>query len=777
MSFAAKLSKKYLVSNKHHTIFTLISICVAVAFITLLFTLFSTIRGINLNIAKYENPYHAYVYGLNQEQTKTLEKCEMIDKTEYFKSSDLKIFSDGDEYEDTERSNDYVTGVIFNKNIDFADEELEKAIKEIGIECVNGEGDTDSEQGADFEINNYLLDLELIGTQAKADFAQIFAVVCVGIMLIAIFGRFIIDTAFEISSKEREKQFGILESIGASPKQTRRIIRWEGVFLSIIGIPIGLVIGILLAYIIYKMGWGTFCDIMTKNSEPDLINDFKDIVNIYISPLYIISSVIVSFVWVLFSAYGTGMRITKMTAIQAITRSSKNVKKVKKNPFFGRIFGWIGKLSARNIRREKKRFIITILTMTLSITLFSSFTYIVNGINSINEQKKEEFDSMSDFSIAPVISDDDFFLSRKDAEKYYDLLNTDCFSSRSLSVDEYARDFKNIKFLMHGEQSKDEYGNVYSVDDSVSLAPISEEFYNNYFEKYTGVPYSELDKKNSVIAVTNCSGGKVADVKKGQEIEIEFRNFLGYDDEDDKRITETKQVKLNVAGISEEPVNFNDVDQQEHYQTSPGELCLLCSEKEYFNILGDDWNYVGVFFKANKADGYSYHDVEKYLSDNKMQILYTEYYNILEFETKMAVVTIIGRVLIGIIAAIAAINLINIISTGIINRRWEIAALQSVGMSKKQTHKLLILECFQYTAISGFLSVILLFGIEFLTIILSSDFLYFSDEEIMGAFLNMKIFIYALIAMAVSFVVGLIATLIPLRKIDKTSITDSIKEP
>ena len=132
-------------------------------------------------------------------------------------------------------------------------------------------------------------------------------------------------------------------------------------------------------------------------------------------------------------------------------------------------------------------------------------------------------------------------------------------------------------------------------------------------------------------------------------------------DEDDKTITETKQVKLNVAGISEEPVNFNDVDQQEHYQTSPGELCLLCSEKEYFNILGDDWNYVGVFFKANKADGYSYHDVEKYLSDNKMQILYTEYYNILEFETKMAVVTIIGRVLIGIIAAIAAINLINII--------------------------------------------------------------------------------------------------------------------
>lgn len=60
--------------------------------------------------------------------------------------------------------------------------------------------------------------------------------------------RLIIDTAFETSSKARERQFGVLQSIGATPRQIVKIITLEGTLLSVIGISLGLLCGIGVSY-------------------------------------------------------------------------------------------------------------------------------------------------------------------------------------------------------------------------------------------------------------------------------------------------------------------------------------------------------------------------------------------------------------------------------------------------------------------------------------------------------------------------------------------------
>ncbi len=68
-------------------------------------------------------------------------------------------------------------------------------------------------------------------------------------LVIALFG---ITNTLALSVFERTRELGLLRAVGMSRRQTRRMIRWEAVIISIIGAVLGLAIGLFFGWALVK---------------------------------------------------------------------------------------------------------------------------------------------------------------------------------------------------------------------------------------------------------------------------------------------------------------------------------------------------------------------------------------------------------------------------------------------------------------------------------------------------------------------------------------------
>ena len=173
----------------------------------------------------------------------------------------------------------------------------------------------------------------------------------------------LIYNAFSISVSERTKQFGLLSSIGATKKQLKRMVFFEALSVSAIGIPIGVIAGVggigvtlmLLGDKFKSMGFGV---------------DMK----LSVSPAAIIIAVVVALITVLISAWIPSKRATKVSAVEAIRQNMdvKNTKPVKTSKLTYKLFGLSGMLANKHYKRNKKKYRTTVLSLFMSIVLFVS---------------------------------------------------------------------------------------------------------------------------------------------------------------------------------------------------------------------------------------------------------------------------------------------------------------------------------------------------------------------------------------------------------------------
>ncbi len=100
-----------------------------------------------------------------------------------------------------------------------------------------------------------------LGVSDNANFYLVIRKLAVILILLIMTGSVaLIYNAFSISFSERTKQFGLLSSIGASPKQLSRAILQEAGIISLTGIPIGLLCGIGgIVITLYFVGGLDYC--------------------------------------------------------------------------------------------------------------------------------------------------------------------------------------------------------------------------------------------------------------------------------------------------------------------------------------------------------------------------------------------------------------------------------------------------------------------------------------------------------------------------------------
>ena len=166
----------------------------------------------------------------------------------------------------------------------------------------------------------------------------------------------------------------------------------------------------------------------------------------------------------------------------------------------------------------------------------------------------------------------------------------------------------------------------------------------------------------------------------------------------------------------------------------------------------------------------------KYVKQNDdIELWWDMFGELQKIRTTIGAYKIAANFITSLIALIAIVNMVNIVSTGIINRRSELASMQCVGMTQGQLYKMAVIEGVQYTlfATVGAIAICLL------GILLTEQFLI--SIEIISEAGRGKIISYTdpiwrvIAASGFAFIVSVLAAVIPLRRMQKTSLIDQIR--
>lgn len=189
-------------------------------------------------------------------------------------------------------------------------------------------------------------------------------------------GIALIYNAFAVSVSERTKQMGMLSSVGATGRQRRRMVYFEGLLIGLVSIPLGILFGLLGMKILFLILNNLLADAMRG-----VMGSARLALDMYLSPEGLAATIVLALLAIFLSAFIPALRAGRLSPITAI-RQSKDVKltarRVKTSRLTRKVFGFPAELGLKNLKRNKKRYRITIFSLSISIVLFltvSSYSY------------------------------------------------------------------------------------------------------------------------------------------------------------------------------------------------------------------------------------------------------------------------------------------------------------------------------------------------------------------------------------------------------------------
>lgn len=236
--------------------------------------------------------------------------------------------------------------------------------------------------------------LSWMGGSSHNNYARFFPVIIVTLITLIVCGSaFVIYNAFAISIGERKKQFGMFASVGATSAQIRRTVLVEAGVIGVIGIPLGILGAIIGVAILLKL---------TQGIVAQLILDAEQGMPLVISPLVIGLTMLFSAATILLSAWIPARRASQVSPIDAIRQSGEIQQdkplNLRTNPLIRRVFGFEGELALKSLKRDRKRYRTTVLSLMISIILFVAFNAMMLYTNTTQSMAVQamNFDLMID---------------------------------------------------------------------------------------------------------------------------------------------------------------------------------------------------------------------------------------------------------------------------------------------------------------------------------------------------------------------------------------------
>lgn len=566
----------------------------------------------------------------------------------------------------------------------------------------------------------------------------------IGIVLVS--SVFVIRNGFEISITERLKQYGMLSSIGATKKQIKKSVYFEGFILGLIGIPLGIISGVFAIYILVNVVNYILKDYISEGT----------LLTYSMSWIAIAISVSVSIITIWLSCKKSAKKASKVSPIEAI-RNSEDVKlkakKVKCPKIITKIFKTGGEIAYKNLKRSKKKYRTTVISIIVSIVIFIS----ISSFIQYGFKMSEAYYTEMNYNYMVFMQENE---DNKEELKKYKILED---ISKLPDVGEYSINKSNVLTMNMDEKHKaelTEYGKeikerFYNEEngvriDEINVISLSKEAYERYVSKLGG-NYEKY--KNGAILIdkninTNNDGkkiqGNIYTWKKGDIIT--------------GKINDT-QYNIEILAKTEEiPAGVNILYNSDAF--------IIVSE-DFINKVG----YKTIALYSNSKDAYKLdEEIKQYKQENNITDNTIQTFNMEESaRAENAIVLVISIFLygfIGVITLIGITNIFNTITTNMNLRKKEFAMLKSIGMTKKEFNRMIRLESIFY----GLKSLII--GIPIGIMLSYGMYTVFRNNMEMEYVLPYKSIVMSIVFVAV--IIGIIMKY-SMSKINKQNVIETIR--
>lgn len=542
------------------------------------------------------------------------------------------------------------------------------------------------------------------------------------VLLIIFTGYLIIYNVFQISVVNDIRFYGLLKTIGTTPRQIKRIIRYQALFLSLLGIPLGLFGGWLVGGALV----------------PVVISRLDGIVNVVsVRPLIFIAAVFFSLFTVLISCHRPGKIAAKVSPIEAVRYTeSDNVKKKLKRTT-GKLS--LSSMARANLGRNRGETVVTVISLSLAVILLNITVIFTGGFDM---DKYLQNNVVSDFLLADAA--------------YFQV--SQGFSSEAVLPEETIDEIAAQGGVTEGGRV---YGKTSAIQEFVT---------EDYYRNTKGIWYTKEQLENNIRWMPKTEEGLIIDNVQLYGMESFALDHLHVLEGDLSKVYEPgshyiaavygeddygkPQMDTHWAKVGD-TITLRYVEEFEYYDPVTGEIYPEDVDLETVSAWGAraktfrDVDYtVAALVSVPTALSYRYYGDDEFVLNDQtfiqdtgtnavmlyafntetdqnasMETFLSDYTNEVnqqldyeskatyaaKFESFRAMFSLLGGALSFIVGLVGILNFFNAILTGIIARKREFAMLQSVGMTGKQLKTMLVYEGLYYALGAELLSLGLAF--------------------------------------------------------------------
>lgn len=620
------------------------------------------------------------------------------------------------------------------------------------------------------------------------DFTVVLALVA-AVILIIFTGYLIINNIFRIAVANDVRFYGLLKTIGTTGRQIKRIILLQAGVLSLVGIPLGSIIGYFLGVVI-------------TGSVVSGITDAVDNIN-SLNPLIFVSAAVFSLITVYLSSRKPCRMAARISPIEALryTEGYQGRKKVRR----ARTGASIPKMAWANLGRSKSKTVVSVISMSLAIVILDLTCVFTGGF----DMDKYLRNMTQDF----ILADASYFQvtsytwgygnNGKDAVLEEEVI-AEIEQQDGVTGGRVYGTISDMEELVPEEWAWKKHG------DSLvgNLSGEDLEFYLDQMMEQVGDKRAEYmtrlyGMEDFVLDKLIVLDGDIDKLK-------EEGNYIAavYDADDYENVyTDWHWAKVG------DKVSLRYVDQYEHYDPHTGEVfpddtdftnvqwarrakeyreeeyevaatVMLPNSLTYRNYGDDEFVMNAETFKEHTgtdavmyyafdcADGRT-EAMEEYLReytegegsayDYESKATYAE-----EFYDMQNTFLFVGMAVSFVVGLIGVLNFFNAILTGILTRKKEFAVLQSVGMTGKQLNRMLMIEGIIFAGSAVMVTLVLIIAMgPMIGTVLESMFWFF----------NYRINIVPILAVAPFFLLlGVAIPLVSYKYVAKRSVVERLRE-
>lgn len=492
---------------------------------------------------------------------------------------------------------------------------------------------------------------------------MLFILVLILIFIIMVTSILIIRNSFSISIVERTKEFGVLKSLGATDRQIRNNIVFEGMSIGVVASLFGLLIGGLASRVL----------IYIVNKLLDVEKFLEGIsFELAISLPVILISLALGFITILLSSLYVAKRAYKLSPIQAI-RSSEDIKirkkDVKSPKFIKKLFGVSGLISYKNLRRNRKKYRTTVVSLAMSVAVFI-------GMFSFVEMLK-----------AAAFADWD--------------INYQIVSSTSSDEEMVKKHFEESKKLAKSILQKGNYAVLKSSNIEIKLKGLNEGYINllkeqgDELERSTAfVDLVELDSESfdRLLSMNKLDKSSQALIVNKLAIKDDDNKLQEYKILDGDKISfnssnpgeKENYVDLNVKGIDKLLPGISNYNRKINFEIYVRENSLEKKPESFSS---------SIFVSSDEPDK-TYDEMRTYLTENGLENfnLFNIHEQVRMNNSVLLLVQIFGYGFIAVISLIGLTNVFNTITSNIYSRKREFGSLMSYGMTSRQLYRMSLFE-------------------------------------------------------------------------------------